>query len=152
MAHRGDATGTKTAGVWPLACTPCRDIRTAMLRALITRIRCVTAAGQSLSNGLEATRGLAGLAGLQDNLHVSRADSSGPGGEPRWYNRGLSAATPGQAAGPEGGVRLTQLSHGGGCGCKIAPAKLAEILHKVQLDFGEPHSARGSHSEFVATP
>lgn len=25
-------------------------------------------------------------------------------------------------------VRLTSLSHGGGCGCKIAPAKLTEIL------------------------
>src|ERR1043165_1894238 len=25
-------------------------------------------------------------------------------------------------------VRLTQFSHGGGCGCKIAPAVLSEIL------------------------
>lgn len=24
-------------------------------------------------------------------------------------------------------VRLTQLSHGGGCGCKIAPAKLQQV-------------------------
>lgn len=34
-------------------------------------------------------------------------------------------------------VRLTQLSHGGGCGCKIAPSKLHDILHNLQLDFGE---------------
>lgn len=27
-------------------------------------------------------------------------------------------------------VRLTQLSHGGGCGCKIAPAVLRELLSK----------------------
>ena len=25
-------------------------------------------------------------------------------------------------------VKLTQLSHGGGCGCKIAPALLQQIL------------------------
>ncbi|MEP6942838.1 MAG: selenide, water dikinase SelD [Betaproteobacteria bacterium] len=29
-----------------------------------------------------------------------------------------------------GELRLTQFSHGGGCGCKIAPATLREILHK----------------------
>ncbi len=28
-------------------------------------------------------------------------------------------------------VRLTHLSHGGGCGCKIAPAVLAEMLHSL---------------------
>jgi selenophosphate synthase len=33
--------------------------------------------------------------------------------------------------------RLTQLSHGGGCGCKIAPAKLQEILKSVSLDARE---------------
>jgi selenide,water dikinase len=27
-------------------------------------------------------------------------------------------------------IRLTQFSHGGGCGCKIAPGVLTEILHK----------------------
>ena len=30
-------------------------------------------------------------------------------------------------------IRLTSLSHGGGCGCKIAPAVLAEILAKAPL-------------------
>src|SRR3954471_18583085 len=28
-------------------------------------------------------------------------------------------------------VRLTQFSHGGGCGCKIAPGVLADILSKT---------------------
>ncbi|MDD2742504.1 MAG: selenide, water dikinase SelD [Rhodocyclaceae bacterium] len=31
-------------------------------------------------------------------------------------------------AGPEKNIRLTQLSHGGGCGCKIAPDVLQKIL------------------------
>src|SRR5256885_12503201 len=35
-------------------------------------------------------------------------------------------------------VRLTSLSHGGGCGCKIAPAALAEILAKVPRPFLDP--------------
>jgi len=30
-------------------------------------------------------------------------------------------------------IRLTQFSHGGGCGCKIAPAVLSEILAKLPL-------------------
>ncbi len=29
-------------------------------------------------------------------------------------------------------VRLTQLAHGGGCGCKVAPALLSNILHGVE--------------------
>ena len=33
----------------------------------------------------------------------------------------------------EPAVRLTQFSHGGGCGCKIAPAVLSEILAKTPL-------------------
>src|SRR5690242_2404232 len=30
-------------------------------------------------------------------------------------------------------IRLTQFSHGGGCGCKIAPAVLSEILAKAEI-------------------
>src|SRR5207342_1187629 len=30
-------------------------------------------------------------------------------------------------------IRLTEFSHGGGCGCKIAPAVLAEILASTPL-------------------
>src|SRR5437762_14117894 len=36
------------------------------------------------------------------------------------------------------GVRLTSLTSGGGCGCKIAPAALAEILAKVPRTFLDP--------------
>src|SRR3989442_10761052 len=35
-------------------------------------------------------------------------------------------------------VRLTSLSSGGGCGCKIAPAALTEILAKVPRQFLDP--------------
>src|SRR2546427_1474155 len=35
-------------------------------------------------------------------------------------------------------IRLTSLSHGGGCGCKIAPAALTEILAKVPRTFLDP--------------
>ena len=28
-------------------------------------------------------------------------------------------------------LRLTELSHGAGCGCKIAPDRLAEVLRSV---------------------
>src|SRR6058998_3520303 len=35
-------------------------------------------------------------------------------------------------------VRLTGLTSGGGCGCKIAPAALAEILAKVPRPFLDP--------------
>src|SRR3954469_4013723 len=34
---------------------------------------------------------------------------------------------------PQRPVRLTQFSHGGGCGCKISPAALSEILAKTPL-------------------
>eukprot|EP00775_Hariotina_reticulata_P005542 gene5542-5778_t len=37
-------------------------------------------------------------------------------------------------ASDESSFRLTQLSHGGGCGCKIAPAKLQQILGALKLD------------------
>src|SRR5919201_4163900 len=30
-------------------------------------------------------------------------------------------------------IRLTELSHGGGCGCKIAPAVLSELLEKSEI-------------------
>jgi selenide, water dikinase len=35
-------------------------------------------------------------------------------------------------------VRLTSLSHGGGCGCKIAPAPLAEILARLPRAYADP--------------
>ena len=39
--------------------------------------------------------------------------------------------TPAPVAAPDEPVRLTQLSHGGGCGCKIAPGVLEQILAKT---------------------
>src|SRR5881409_2868824 len=35
-------------------------------------------------------------------------------------------------------IRLTSLSHGGGCGCKIAPAALTEIFAKVPRPLLDP--------------
>jgi selenide,water dikinase len=41
-----------------------------------------------------------------------------------------------RAAGSQAGVRLTSLAHGGGCGCKIAPAALTEILSNMPAAAG----------------
>ena len=41
-------------------------------------------------------------------------------------------------------VRLTSLSHGGGCGCKISPAVLQEALSGVALGFPHPNLIQGS--------
>lgn len=35
-------------------------------------------------------------------------------------------------------IRLTQYSHGGGCGCKIAPALLQQILKELPLLWSDP--------------
>ena len=43
-------------------------------------------------------------------------------------------------------IRLTQFSHGGGCGCKIAPAKLQEILHRVPLNLPTPDLLVGTQT------
>src|SRR5712691_6699900 len=43
-------------------------------------------------------------------------------------------------------VRLTSLSSGGGCGCKIAPAALTEILAKVPRQFLDPALLVGTES------
>jgi hypothetical protein len=41
-------------------------------------------------------------------------------------------------------VRLTQLSHGGGCGCKIAPAKLQQVLEHLRKSLTV--AAAGQHA------
>lgn len=41
-------------------------------------------------------------------------------------------------------VRLTQYSHGGGCGCKIAPSQLQEILKHVPLQVTDPQLLVGA--------
>ncbi|MCL2310507.1 MAG: selenide, water dikinase SelD [Proteobacteria bacterium] len=43
-------------------------------------------------------------------------------------------------------VRLTQLSHGGGCGCKIAPAVLAEMLSTVLPGMAPPELMVGAET------
>ncbi|MCC6540829.1 MAG: selenide, water dikinase SelD [Flavobacteriales bacterium] len=39
---------------------------------------------------------------------------------------------------PDGPIRLTRFSHGAGCGCKIAPALLEEILHGEVATLTDP--------------
>ena len=43
-------------------------------------------------------------------------------------------------------VRLTQLSHGGGCGCKIAPAVLQDILSKMPAAAAFPNLLVGTET------
>lgn len=43
-------------------------------------------------------------------------------------------------------IRLTQFSHGGGCGCKIAPKTLEEILHSTVAMPDNKHLLVGNHS------
>jgi selenide,water dikinase len=43
-------------------------------------------------------------------------------------------------------VRLTQLSHGGGCGCKIAPAVLADMLRALPRPQGFPDLLVGTET------
>jgi selenide,water dikinase len=46
----------------------------------------------------------------------------------------------------ENKIRLTTLSHGGGCGCKIAPAVLSEILNGLPRPFADPALLVGNDS------
>ena len=43
-------------------------------------------------------------------------------------------------------IRLTELSHGGGCGCKIAPAVLKDILADLPPAFADPALLVGNES------
>ncbi len=43
-------------------------------------------------------------------------------------------------------IRLTSLSHGGGCGCKIAPAVLSQIMAELPLPGGFPDLLVGTES------
>jgi selenide,water dikinase len=43
-------------------------------------------------------------------------------------------------------IRLTQLSHGGGCGCKIAPKVLQEALAGLSMGFPHPNLLVGSNN------
>jgi len=44
------------------------------------------------------------------------------------------------------GIKLTQFSHGGGCGCKMAPAVLAEILARTPLPALPPELLVGTET------
>lgn len=44
-------------------------------------------------------------------------------------------------------VRLTQYSHGAGCGCKISPKVLESILHSEMEKFVDPHLLVGNESK-----
>jgi selenide,water dikinase len=50
------------------------------------------------------------------------------------------------ASAPSKPVRLTSLAHGGGCGCKIAPAVLQEILSKTPAATIFPHLLVGTET------
>lgn len=43
-------------------------------------------------------------------------------------------------------IKLSSLSHGGGCGCKIAPAVLSEMLAKLPRQFADPALLVGTES------
>ena len=43
-------------------------------------------------------------------------------------------------------IRLTQYSHGAGCGCKISPKVLESILHSEQAKFVDPHLLVGNET------
>ena len=45
-------------------------------------------------------------------------------------------------------IRLTQYSHGAGCGCKISPKVLETILHSEQAKFVDPNQ-RYQHHRFL---
>lgn len=44
-------------------------------------------------------------------------------------------------------IRLTQYSHGAGCGCKIAPKVLEQILHSEKAKFHDPHLLVGNETK-----
>jgi len=43
-------------------------------------------------------------------------------------------------------IRLTQYSHGAGCGCKIAPADLERILENARTDTNDPSVLIGNNT------
>ena len=46
----------------------------------------------------------------------------------------------------ENSIRLTQYSHGAGCGCKISPKVLETILHSEQAKFVDPNLLVGNET------
>src|ERR1700730_7433460 len=44
-------------------------------------------------------------------------------------------------------VRLTEMAHGGGCGCKLSPAVLSQILAKMPQAAGFEHLLVGTETD-----
>jgi selenide,water dikinase len=44
-------------------------------------------------------------------------------------------------------IRLTEMAHGGGCGCKLAPAVLRQILAKMPIPSGVEHLLVGTETD-----
>ncbi len=44
-------------------------------------------------------------------------------------------------------IRLTEMAHGGGCGCKLAPAVLSQILAKMPIATGIEHLLVGTETD-----
>ncbi len=44
-------------------------------------------------------------------------------------------------------IRLTEMAHGGGCGCKLAPAVLKQILAKMPINGGVKHLLVGTETD-----
>lgn len=64
---------------------------------------------------------------MRDRVPASVAAPVAIDPSPLYPNRPMESLPEGEA------IRLTRLSHGGGCGCKIAPALLANILAETGL-------------------
>ncbi len=47
---------------------------------------------------------------------------------------------------PDGAIRLTDLAHGGGCGCKLAPSVLSQILAKMPAATSFPNLLVGTET------
>jgi selenide,water dikinase len=63
----------------------------------------------------------------------------------RRAHAGSPLGSPGETASRDS-VRLTELAHGGGCGCKLAPSVLREILEKVPVTAGYPSLLVGTET------
>ena len=46
-------------------------------------------------------------------------------------------------------IRLTEMAHGGGCGCKLAPAVLREILAKMPPNVGAAQLLSDAHPDVI---
>jgi selenide,water dikinase len=65
-----------------------------------------------------------------------------------WQNeKGLAANQRKEARVATQSIRLTEMAHGGGCGCKLAPAVLKQILAKMPINGGVEHLLVGTETD-----